>query len=315
MDRSALIIITDEAELHRRLQASIQPAAWGYVRVSSDKQEDGQSPEAQADEIWNYCKSALPDRPLFIVQESASAAMPMFNVSLPGMKADGPASLREAPRPLLGFLLASLCDRPGSHLVVWKLDRLARVATEQDLLLSLLTRRNVRLHTAYISERHLLEGLDAKEQDPIRYLMRQILAAFAEYERKLIHARMRMGTRKKASKGGWIGGHVPYGYDVKGNDLVVNPVRAALVVQIFFLRERYSQSLSAISNTINSQITTEGLWHKMRVSRVVRGRRLYQGIYDDPYGAAHARPDLKILPDNWDDYIIEQERQRANATA
>lgn len=297
MDRQ--VVLTTETDLHLRLQATIKPAVWGYVRVSSDKQEDGQSPEAQADDIYSYCEDRFPELVVHIVQEAASAALPMFNVSLPGMRSSGPASMREAPRPLLGMLLASLCDRPGSHLVVWKLDRLARMATEQDLFLSLLARNKVMLHTSYASERHLIDGLGNAEDDPLRHLMRQIMAGFAEYERHLIAIRMKFGTRKKASKGGWVGGSIPFGYDAKSGELVVNQSQVAAVVHVFWLREVEFCSLSAIAERFT---TPTDKWYKVRVARVLNNRRLYAGIYDDPYGAAHARPDLKILPDTWENY-------------
>ncbi len=293
-----MIIVTEE-QLHHSLAAAIKIGVWGYVRVSSDKQEEGQSPEAQQDEIRTYCTAAFPTQPVTVVQETASAALPMFSVALPNMKASGPSSMIEAPRPLLATLLAALCERPGSHLVVWKLDRLARVATEQEMFLSLLRRHEVTIHTAYAGERHLVEGNASAEQDPVRHLMRQILACFAEYERRMISLRMTMGTRKKASKGGWVGGAPAFGYDVQGGDLVINPAHAAAVVEIFRLREVYSYTYKSIGEALALNRGMAG-WYKMRVQRVLANRRLYSGIYDDPYGKPHARPDLKILPDSWD---------------
>lgn len=299
--------ITTEDELHLTLAGCIGPAVWGYIRVSSDKQEDGVSLEGQADEIAAYHAQnpELAKLRLFIVSESASAGSPMFSVSLPGMRSQGPLTVQESPRPLLCLLLASLCDRPGSHLVVWKLDRLARVATEQDLFLNLLTRSKVKVHTSYASERHLLEGLGSENEDPIRHLMRQILAAFAEYERKLIVIRMQMGSRKRASKGGWMGGNIPYGYKSDSGDLVVDPEQARVVVEIFRLREVHQQSQSVICDLLRSA-GIAGNWHKMRISRILHNRRLYSGVYDDPYGKAHARPDLTILPSSWAEYDAQQ---------
>jgi DNA invertase Pin-like site-specific DNA recombinase len=299
-------VITTDEQLHHCLAAAIKIGVWGYVRVSSDKQEDGQSPEAQCDEIRAYCASVFPDRVLTIVQETASAAMPMFSIALPGMKATGPMTLHEAPRPLLGMLLATLCDRPGSHLVVWKLDRLARVATEQEMFLSLLRRHEVTVHTAYAGERHLVEGTATADQDPVRHLMRQILACFAEYERRLIHMRMAMGSRKKASKGGWIGGHRPYGYNVANGDLVVNPTEAAVILEVFRLRDVYLYTYQAIGESLALSRGITG-FHKVKILRVLSNRRLYSGIYDDPYGKAHIRLDLKILPESWDrpDQIVQ----------
>lgn len=292
-------VLTTE-QLMQALAASVEPAAWGYVRVSSDKQEDGQSPESQVDEIKAYCRDHLPRLKLIIVQETASAGLPMFSIALPGMRASGPSSLTEAPRPLLGLLLAGLCERRGSQLVVWKLDRLARVATEQEMFLSLLRRHTVGVHTAYAGERHLVEGGESADQDPVRHLMRQILACFAEYERRLIHLRMSMGTRKKASKGGWTGGHLPYGYDNCAGDLVINPVQAQVVVDVFRMREVHQFTYRHIGETLAISHGLKG-FHKVRIMRILKNRRLYSGIYDDPFGAAHLRLDLKVLPDEWSD--------------
>jgi len=293
------VILTTEADLHRSLAAAIKSGVWGYVRVSTDKQEEGQSPEAQQDEIRAYCASVFPDMTVTIVQEAASAALPMFSVALPGMKATGPTSITEAPRPLLGILLASLCDRPGSHLVVWKLDRLARVATEQEMFLSLLRRNQVTVHTAYAGERHLVEGTASADQDPVRHLMRQILACFAEYERRMIHMRMSMGTRKKASKGGYCGGNTPYGYEVQGGELKINPVQAPVVVDVFRMRDLYAYTYKMIGESLMLNRGLAG-FHKVKVLRIIGHRRLYSGLYTDPFGKEHLRLDLKILPDSWE---------------
>jgi DNA invertase Pin-like site-specific DNA recombinase len=294
------VTVTTDTDLMHALAAAVEPAVWGYVRVSSDKQEDGQSPESQCDEIYAYCREHLPNLRVNIIQETASAGLPMFSIALPGMRASGPSSLTEAPRPLLGLLLAGLCERKGSQLVVWKLDRLARVATEQEMFLSLLRRHEVQVHTAYAGERHLVEGGASADQDPVRHLMRQILACFAEYERRLIHLRMSMGTRKKASKGGWIGGHLPYGYDNRNGELVIKPDEAQVVVDVFYMREIQCFTYRHIAETLAVRHGLPG-FHKVRIMRIIKNRRLYAGIYDDPYGTAHLRLDLKLLPDSWGD--------------
>ncbi len=294
------LLLTEEM-LHRKLQTTIRGAVWGYVRVSSAKQEDGQSPEAQYDAILAYCVEKGLDPPVAIVQEAASAGQPLFNVTLPGMKATGPMSAHEAPRPLLALLLAGLTDRPDSHFIVWKLDRLARVAIEQDMFLNLLRRHKVTLHSAYASERHLVDGTNTDVgDDPIRHLMRQVLACFAEYERHLIHLRMRMGAAKKASKGGWMGGNTPYGYDTQAAELQINPVQADRVRLIFFLRFVHQYTYINICSVLNQGLPVgEKRWHKVRVMRVLRSQELYEGLYQDPSGVKHARPDLIILPVGW----------------
>lgn len=291
-------LLLDERELHAHLQTAPSGSVWGYVRVSSAKQEDGQSPEAQRDEIVSYCMERGLPVPYGVVQEAASAGSPLFSITLPGMKA---ATVARSPRPLLTLLLASLVDMPKSHLVVWKLDRLARIATEQDLFLTLLRRHHVQLHTAYAGERHLLEELggDTASQDPIRTLTRQILASFAEYERHIINMRMLMGTRKKAANGGWVGGSTPFGYVSAGGELVVHPEQAKLVHMVFYLRDSERYTYRMIAEVVAAQDVGGRPWDKVRVLRVLRNRDLYQGVYTDPYGVRHARPDLRILPENW----------------
>lgn len=293
--------ITTEDELYRRIQSTIKPAVWGYVRVSSDKQESGQSPESQADEIRAYCAERFPGESVILVQEAASAALPMFQVTLPGMRSVGPATAAEAPRPLFSMLLVGLCERPRSRLVAWKFDRLARVASEQEMFLSLFRRYDVEFHLAYVGERHLVDGGASPDQDPVRHLMRQILACFAEYERKLIQLRMSMGVRKKMSKGGWIGGSIPYGYDVRAGELIVVPEKIPIVVAVFWYRERYRYTYRQIGELLAAQFG-EAEWYPMRISRLLDNRSLYAGMYK-----SHPRPDLKILPDTWEaaESIIE----------
>ncbi len=297
----SLTPITTEDELYRRIQAAIKPAIWGYVRVSSDKQEDGQSPEVQCDEIRAYCADRFPGEPVILVQEAASAALPMFTVTLPGMKSTGPSTVAEAPRPLFSMLLVGLSDRPKSKLVAWKFDRLARVASEQEMFLSLFRRYEIEFHLAYAGERHLVEGGASADQDPVRHLMRQILACFAEYERRMIQLRMSMGTRKKKSKGGWIGGSIPYGYAVRAGELVVVPEKAPVVVAVFRYRQVYRYTYRQICELLAAQFGDE-TWYPMRIMRMLDNRELYAGkLYSSQ------RPDLKILPDTWEaaESIIE----------
>ncbi len=293
----------NSASLDRQkaLQAAFQsPAAsvvWAYTRVSSERQDEGQSPEVQAADIKQYCianKLATPT----IVHEAASATRPMLPVTLPGVEKNDDQAV--APRPLLLALLSYLVDKPGRHLIVWKLDRLARLQYEQEMLLELLRRRGVTVHSVQATEQQLLTG-ESELIDPARVFFRQVMGAVAQYERSLIQFRMAAGMRMKASKGGWVGGSIPFGYKVVSSELAIDPVAAETIRVIFFYRDEFSLSYEKIAAQLRNLHKLSG-WHRVRIFRVMQSRDLYKGIYVDPYGSCHPRPDLRILPEHWSDW-------------
>ncbi len=288
----------EQAKLTVRLQMPSN-GVWGYVRVSSDGQEDGQSPEVQEQDIIAYAAAHGLAAPT-IVREIASAGKPMLPVSLPGTKHVD--AVTTAPRPLLLMLIGHLIENTKQHLIVWKLDRLARVQYEQEMLLELMRRRGVTIHSTQLAEQQLVTGDDGDVVDPTRVLFRQIMGSFAQYERAVIQLRMSAGLRMKASKGGWVGGHPAYGYRPERGDLVIVPDEAVVVRRIFYLRDECSLSLRRIVSVLQDQYGLTD-WHKIRVSRVVHNRDLYNGVYIDPYGNRHPRPDLRVLPPTWTDYV------------
>ena len=61
---------------------------------------------------------------------------------------------------------------------------------------------------------------------PMRTFVRQVMGAAAQLERGLVAARMQGGRRRSASKGGYLGGKVPYGYALE-NGKLVSPSRGS----------------------------------------------------------------------------------------
>ncbi len=311
MTRSPAVSRTsiEQAQLADRFRGS-QKKVWGYIRVSSEKQEDEQSFDVQRAGITAFCLANQLDEPEF-VQETASAKNPAIPISVSTVKSPAEAS----PRPLLLMLLGFLCDQPLSHFVVWKLDRLARLSYEQELMLDLLQRGNVYVHSTQVGEQEILDrSKDA--DDPARVMFRQVLGAVAQYERRLIEIRMKTGTRMKASKGGWVGGGTPFGYTVKAGDLVADPKSAHIVCLIFYMRFRCDDTYTGIATRLAREFKSPG-WHKVRVKRVLDNRQLYEGIYVDPYGAAHVRHDLQIIPvndDTWDAWAVKNGLKPSEST-
>jgi len=285
-------LITTLTALTDAWSAKPPPAVWAYVRVSDDTHEDNESPDVQRDAILAYCQRSGILEPV-IVYEKASAAKPLFTVRLPGMKPeDVPAA---SPRPLLSFLISKLCERQQSNLIIWKLDRLSRVAAEQDMLFSFFDRHHIVLGVAYASESFLADS--AASQDPVRVLMRQVLGSFAQYERHLIQMRMKLGTQNKYSRGGWIGGGTPYGYEVANRDLVINPHKAEVVRLIFSLVDGAKMTLEEVVRYLQEHGHGKKSWYRVKIHRIIQNRGIYRGTLTDPTGTVHQRPDLKILPD------------------
>lgn len=293
--------LTRTVEEQNRVAEALSNATtdvWGYVRVSSEGQEDNQSPEVQEEAIIAYAKEMKLSRPI-IIRETASAGKPILQVSLPNVpnkKGTGP---EVNPRPLFLMLLAHLSDHSG-HLIVWRLDRLARLQTEQEMFLDLLWRNKVHVHSVQATERTLVNG-GTDGIDPARVFFRQIMGAVAEYERKVIALRTSAGAFRKAQKGGWTRGMAPHGYTNHERDLLIDPEDAKSIRWIFYLRDQCSLTYREIED----RLTAMGFpgWYKVRISRTLATRKLYNGIYEDPYGVDHHRPDLKIIPDDWTEWI------------
>ncbi len=91
---------------------------------------------------------------------------------------------------------------------------------------------------------------------------RNVLMAFAEFERDMIAERTREKLFSQAQKGYWGGGTVPIGYDVKEKKLVVNETEKELVNTMF---KYYLETPS--TNQVSIRLNEEGYRSKVRVSK------------------------------------------------
>jgi len=92
-------------------------------------------------------------------------------------------------------------------LLVYRLDRFSRSAVELAELLGKLNESGIEVWSV------------ADLPIPARILAEQVaeIAAFAESERDAILQRMDQGVRLAAERGKWLGGPVPFGYDLDAN--------------------------------------------------------------------------------------------------
>lgn len=129
---------------------------YGYARVSTKGQaKDGNSLEAQ--------EKAL----------AASGAEKIYSDAFTGTKSH---------RPELDKLLTELL--PGDTLIVTKLDRIARSATQGTELIQQLLDKGIKVH---------ILNMGLLDDTPTGKLIRTILLAFAEFERDMIVERTQEG--------------------------------------------------------------------------------------------------------------------------
>lgn len=162
--------------------------AVGYVRVSTDHQEEsGLGLEAQREAIRAHCQRAGLRLGAILEDAGVSGAKDIDK------------------RPGLAAAIAAL--GPGDALVVAKRDRLARSQFLMQLLERDLGLRGCRIVSA------AGEGTDI--DGPMADVFRQILDAFAQFERAQAVFRTAKALAVKRARGEKTGGHVPYGYAVQ----------------------------------------------------------------------------------------------------
>lgn len=159
----------------------------------------------------------------------------------------------------------------GELLVVDYMDRLARDLLMQETMI-------VRLRAAGVEvvsvKEPTIEGDEA-----LRDMMRQILGAFAQYDRAKTRGRMLAGARRKHAEGGYAWGRPPYGFRAKDGALVPVPDEQKVVAEILRLRQG-GMTFGAIVDHLNlagCRRPGGGIWRMEQVRRVVNRQRQAEG--------------------------------------
>ena len=146
---------------------------------------------------------------------------------------DGGFSGGTLERPALKQLLADIEDGLIDVIVVYKIDRLSRSLMDFAKLVEVFDRNNV----TFVSVTQSFNTTTSMGR-----LTLNILLSFAQFEREVIGERIRDKFAASRKRGMWMGGSVPFGYDVRDRKLVVNSDEAATVRRIF---ERFVELGSA----------------------------------------------------------------------
>lgn len=165
-----------------------------YARVSTDDQADRGTAEAQKTFIRNFANLFEFEVVDEYIDDGVSGTVPL------------------AERPAGRRLLRDARSGQFTVVLVYRLDRLARS-------LRALLDAHAELEQARVNIRSVSEPFDTSE--PIGRFVFQLLGSMAELEKSTIIERMSLGRDRVARQGKWTGGHVPYGFDVTDDGLVV----------------------------------------------------------------------------------------------
>jgi len=137
---------------------------------------------------------------------------------------DGGYTGANTERPALQRLLADIKRGHIDVVVVYKIDRLSRSLLDFAKLIEVFDTHKVSL-VAVTQQFNTSTSLGR--------LVLNILLSFAQFEREMIAERTRDKMRAARRKGKWIGGMMPFGYDVKDKKLVINDEETQQVKALF----------------------------------------------------------------------------------
>src|SRR6516165_4500388 len=137
---------------------------------------------------------------------------------------DGGVSGASMGRPALQHLLGDIRQGLIEVVVVYKVDRLTRTLADFAKIVELFDEH----HVSFVA---VTQGFNTTTS--MGRLTLNVLLSFAQFEREVTAERIRDKIAASRRKGIWTGGIVPLGYDLRERRLVINPVEAEVVRQIF----------------------------------------------------------------------------------
>src|ERR1043166_9668461 len=224
---------------------------------------------------------------------------------------DGGYSGGSMERPALRQLLQDIDAGKIHVVVVYKVDRLTRALSDFAKIVDVFDKRQV----SFVSVTQQFNTTTSMGR-----LTLNVLLSFAQFEREVTGERIRDKIAASKRKGMWMGGTLPFGYDVCERKLVINAQEAAQVKRIF---ELYLE-LGCVAK-LKSDLDREGWRSKVRISHLGQksgGRAYSRGalycLLQNPVYVGKIRHRDAIYAGEHDGIIPEQiwdkvqERLRAN---
>ena len=247
--------------------------AIAYTRVSSDDQIKGTSLDTQIAEIKTYC-----DRQ---------------NIAILNHYTDAGESAKTADRPGLIDALESCRKKNVTFLLVHRLDRLSRNATD-----GLAIRAKLASHKTQI-----MSVSEPLSDEPAGQFMSAIMFAAAQFDNDIRSARSRTGMSATTAKGGWAW-RAPTGYRLERRDdgLPVLSIFAQDAPHLAELLDAYATGRNTLMATIQG-------FHDAGFDRTKANKIFHQPVYGGIIRSKLARVDILaafpsyITPEQW--YMLE----------
>lgn len=225
--------------------------AIGYIRVSTNEQDEKFGAEAQKKAIWSFAR------------EKGYEIVAWNKDVISGVSDERP----ELNKILYGD---DVVNPPFEAVIVFKSDRLARDTKLYFYYLYLLEKKGVKLIS--VEE-------NFGDDEIFANIYRSMMLFVAEQERKNIALRTSHGRKIKAVAGGYAGGRCPFGYSAVNGQLVVNEEEAQIVKEIFAM---YNDGVSqnGIAKELNRLgcLTKKGKpFTQVKVMFILRNKKLYEG--------------------------------------
>lgn len=178
-----------------------------YTRVSTGEQTT--SLQEQREKLLAYCAAKDLDAVEIIVDENVSGGIALDD------------------RPHGARIVELIRTKKITHIVASKLDRIFRDCADCLAKTREWDKQNLYLHLLDIS---------VDTSTPMGRAFLTMAGAFAELERNLIRERTKNGMRHRKQHHK-VFNHAPYGFDIKGDDLIPNAAEQKVIRRILKLHE------------------------------------------------------------------------------
>ena len=233
-----------------------------YIRVSTDKQVEGDSLEEQESELKKFCEYK--------------------NYLIHKIHIERGRSAKDTNRAEYQKLLNDIKNKKINAVIVKKLDRLSRSLLDFEEFMSIAQEYNVE----FIS---LKENFDTT--NAIGKAMLRVALVFAQLEREQTAERISDVMGYRASQGLYNGGVPPFGYDVISKELIIHKQEKKIIEIMFdkFLETKSTSLTADMLNALGYKNRFGKLWDKKMLNRILRmpvyigktiwKNKLHQGIH------------------------------------
>lgn len=215
-----------------------------YTRKSTEDglEQDFNSLDAQREACAAYILSQA--------SEGWEAVQELYN--------DGGWSGGNMDRPALTQLLDDVKAGQVDIIVVYKVDRLTRALADFAKIVEILDENEA----SFVSVTQSFNTTTSMGR-----LTLNVLLSFAQFEREVTGERIRDKVAASKKKGMWMGGGVPYGYDIEDRQLLINDTEAE-TVQLVFLRYAQLKSVPQLVDELAAKDirTRTRIWKNGRIA-------------------------------------------------